>query len=550
MSTVYDGELDIAEIKASLLDLDPDGVDYVIKESLRKLAREQDNPESFACFYQLIHGNELPVHGWRWIEQIYKAKGANKGALIFAWRGSWKTTTISMTFTAYRIGKNPERANLIIQANDSSANKTTQSIAELIEHNAEWRHVFPNIVPDPDLGWGANGYEVKDSSIDYEDWRSKCSARNDPTLLGLGIRSKSLIGKHPDGVMLLDDIHDEENTSSDLENQTVKNKVTGTIMPFIVEDGEEMLTWTIGVGTPWRDDDAYHMMRKSGEWEFFNLALLTPVLDEDEACDWEYDGSDFSDLFGRWVINWKEQVTPNVVLRYRRRSGMRDFARMYLLNLELSRETGLPFQHYPSEYVDPTWQYSAGCDFASVRDRFVSKVQLKNRTYFALCYGAKLPTGGAVVTGGLHGHYTQAQGEAAIEKIQNVFANFTTTVIEDDGKGEEFVNVLLRKPHLKIRPMLTRGVAKRTRQEKMGAWLETGVVKISDADTPFLNLLRAALDNYPDGNDDVRDALYWFLRSIPEVLVIPSGEGEADLPEPKMPDRKKHKNFIQAMAKM
>jgi hypothetical protein len=323
-------------------------------------------------------------------------------------------------------------------------------------------------------------------------------------------------------------------------------------MPFIVEDGDVMRTWLIGVGTPWRDEDGYHMMRETGEWEFQRLALIEKVLDEDEPCDWEYDGAEFSDLLGRWNINWKEEVSPELVLRYRRRSGKRDFARMYMLDLDVSKETGLPFQSYPSERIDPRWQYSAGVDFASVRTRFMTKLQLKNRTYFALCYGCKLPTGGAVVTGGEFGHYTQAMGEQAIEKTQNVFPNFTTTIVEDDGKGEAFVDILLRRPHLKIRPMLTRGVAKPVRQEKMAAWFEMGIVKISDADTPFLNLLRAAFDNYPDGNDDVRDACYWFTRTIPEVLIVPKGEEEEDLPDAKlkMPDRKRHRNWLEAMAKM
>ena len=74
--------------------------------------------------------------------------------------------------------------------------------------------------------------------------------------------------------------------------------------------------------------------------------------------------------------------------------------------------------------------------------------------------------------------------------------------------------------------MLTRGEGKRIRQEKMASWFEIGIVRISDADTPFLNMLRKAFDDYPDGNDDVRDAAYWACRAIPEVLQVPDAEDD------------------------
>ena len=58
-----------------------------------------------------------------------------------------------------------------------------------------------------------------------------------------------------------------------------------------------------------------------------------------------------------------------------------------------------------------------------------------------------------------------------------------------------------------------------------------GTVRISDAETPFLNELRHELDTYPDcENDDALDALYWSLRGMPDVLVM--REDEEELPVP------------------
>jgi len=64
----------------------------------------------------------------------------------------------------------------------------------------------------------------------------------------------------------------------------------------------------------------------------------------------------------------------------------------------------------------------------------------------------------------------------------------------------------------------------------MSPWLESGIIRVSDAETPFLNELRRELDNYPNHtHDDALDALYWALRGMPDVLTLPRADEE--LPE-------------------
>lgn len=509
---------------------------------LVQIAQDEDSPEGFFAFYKLIFGNECPPHQKRIVRHIYKSKAQDKGALIFAWRGSWKTTTISIGFVAFRMGKDPHRANLVIQANDDSANKVTQAITDIISLHPAWKQVFPHVIPNPDEGWGVDGgYYVKDESVSDGEWAKRTAARKDPSLLGLGIRSRSLIGKHPDGVMLLDDIHDEENTSSDRENQNVINKVTGTILPFIVEDysrpeGERMITWNIAVGTPWREDDAYHFLRDSGESLFIQVpALVECDIDDPDMVELN---DKMTGMFGYYKLTWPEQVTPELIYTWRRRAGAREFARMYLLDLSQSKLTGIRFSTYPDELINPAlWPTSAGVDFASIRTR---DADTKNRDYFAICYIAKMPTGGAVIFGGRFGHYTTAQGEQMIEQIQQTLPFFGYTYVEEDGKGEVFVDSLIRRGDLRIIPSKTKGVKKTLRQEReMAPWLEMGLIKISDRDDDFLNLLRRSLEDYPDGNDDVRDAAYWAIKSVREVLVMPDGDNT--LPQA-VPDKSKKKN--------
>jgi len=49
--------------------------------------------------------------------------------------------------------------------------------------------------------------------------------------------------------------------------------------------------------------------------------------------------------------------------------------------------------------------------------------------------------------------------------------------------------------------------------------LEMGKIMISDADLPFLNSLRKALDDWPHGSLDEIDALYAYTKTIPEVTM-------------------------------
>lgn len=514
-----------AEIKELVDKATPEERAYIERLALASIARENDNPDAFGAFYELVYGNILPEHLKEFIDDIYAAKERDRASLIFAFRGSWKTTTISVGFTAFRVGKEPHKANLIVQANDSSAKTTIKSVADIIEYNQGWKLVFPNVVPDKDKGWGEGGYEVKREDMDYAKWRDMNASRKDPSLLGLGIGSSQLIGKHPDGVLILDDIHDEDNTISDKEREKVKKKVTDTILPMAVEDetkapGQRLVTWEIAVGTPWTDDDAYHYLKNTGEFDFSQMPVMELCDEEDEGSVW----FNHLDIVGHYRLNWTKRFSPRVIESWRNKSGKRGFARMYLLDLSAAKVTGFKYFGYPQELIQADWRMYGGVDFASVRDR----VQLDhtNRDYFAMARLAKIPSGGAVIVDGDFGHYTQAQSEELIMRMQSIYPGWVHTVVEDDGKGEAFVDILLRKPNLRIIPMLTRGRAKRIRQEKMSALFEIGIVRISDADTPFLNMLRKSFDDYPDGNDDVRDAVYWALKAVPELWVVPDPQEE------------------------
>ena len=490
------------------------------RQALVARSAREFSPSGFSAFYERLHGNECPEYAMReWIEPVFEAHANDKGKELFAFRGSWKTTTVSITFTAFFIGHNPERANLVIGSSGSSANEITEAIKNLIEFTDAWNECFPNVVPDYKRGWGEQGYEVMRDDIPYADWRGMNTHRKDPTLLGLGVGSKTLIGKHPDGILLMDDILDEDNTSSVRQMSSVATKVTGTILPFIVEDetkpeGERMITWPIVIGTPWTEDDVYQDIKDTGEFDFSSVPIMRKV------AEGEGEYIEHGKLKGWYKFADPQRTSVARIKRLYNRSGHKEFMRMYMLDTSVKMEgEGLEFHLYPHDKIDWNWTMTCGVDYMSVRKGKV--VDLKNRDYYAQAYLFKMPDGRAVIGDGWYGRPTQAQAETRMEQAE-AFYGHRATIFEEDGKGEEALQVFLRNPNLTLIPKTTKGRGKEKRLFKeLGPWLEMGKILISDGDTPFLNFLRKCLDKYgSDYFDDPIDAVYWAVRGMPEVLTL------------------------------
>ena len=472
------------------------------------------------AFYEYYHGNKVPQYQIdEWLVPIFGMDSHDKGVMIEAFRGSWKTTTISITWGSFFMGHHPERANLVIGSSGQSANKITEAITSIIEHSKAWKDCFPDVVPDKEKGWGENGYEIKRTDVSsYAEWKSINSARGDPSLLGLGIGSKTLIGKHPDGFLLGDDILDEDNTASVRQMTAVATKVTGTILPFIVEDdtrpeGQQVITKAIFVGTPWQEDDVYQDIKDTDEF----ISSKVPIMVECEEGEGIF--IDHERLHGWYILTDPDKHSLDSIIRLYNRSGHKEFMRMYMLDLKVKMEgEGLTFFTYPHDKIDFTAQMTCGVDYMSmIKDK---NIELRNRSFYAQLYLFKLPDGRAVVGGGWHDRPTQLEAEQRLEQPE-AFHGHRGTAFESDGKGEEALQFFLRNPHLTLIPMRTEGMGKPERLERqLGPWLENGRILISDEDTPFLNFLRKCLRKYPTWFKDPIDALYWAARLMPEILVL------------------------------
>lgn len=496
-----------------------DFVDEAYKNGLAGKAHD-DSPAGYAAFYELLYGFKPPAHIMREIENIFYAHAEGVGALTWAWRGSWKTVSISETFTAWRIGLEPHKTNVIISANDDSAEKITKAIATIIEFHPEWKRAFPNVVPDTGR-WSVEGFYVIDTNVPREQWVEKQAGVIDPTLVGGGYESSRLIGKHPSGVLCVDDIHDLKNSSSERERKLVVDTVTQTIIKTVITEKDRLLTWVLAIGTPWTEDDAYHEMRQSGNYSFISIpAMQKSVEGKGVYIDGKHrNGAVFEDIIGWWELVWPERFGPASIIRARA-DGKAAFWQMIMLDIHTAKEGGLKYHSYPHDKIDQNWVAGGGCDFATLK---ADGKKDTGRDKFSLCFGVKTPVNQLVIVDGIIEQVTQARAESLMNAAQTRFRGWRGGIFEGDGAGEQFyMSYVSRNPGSLWRIEKTKGVPKTIRQEReLGVWLENGTVLISDADTPYLNALRRALDDFPDGNNDIRDGAYWLCRIFPECLITP-----------------------------
>ena len=203
------------------------------KEELAEKVRSEDSPESWAAFCELLDGSPPPPHVMRQVRKVYADHEKGTGTVNLASRGFRKTTYFGVKFMAYRVGKEPHKTNVAIGANDDSPEKVMNSVSVIIESHPEWKRCFPNVEPDKDRGWSVNGYYVKDASMPYENWVKKQASTVDPTLVGGGYNSTRINGKHPTGILYIDDYHDVNN-NSDIQRRDAVKKLTTVILKTVI----------------------------------------------------------------------------------------------------------------------------------------------------------------------------------------------------------------------------------------------------------------------------------------------------------------------------
>ena len=505
----------------------PEDYDKVAEQLAKVLPRSfvndnlarTDSVDGYCAYYESIHGIRPPKHIMEGIRRCFKAHEEGRGYTHIGFRGSWKSVSYGATFVSWRIGLHPRKTNLLIGANDSSPEVQAKAIASIIAFHPAFRRIFPNVIPDTGR-WSVEGYWVIDNSMPREKWVEGQAAVIDPTLVGGGYTSTRINGKHPSGVLYVDDIHDLNNSVSQKERSSVVKAMTSVILKTAIRKNDKLETWFLNIGVPWAEDDCHATLKNSGNFEVYEVPAMVRM---PEGVGTYIDGVNpnngnvYDDIVGWWQLTEPERFGINSIL-YERSLGKAEFWQMIMLDIHIANTKGLRYYSYPHQDIDPSWQHGAGVDWAQLAEDKPNP----GRDMFGMIIGGKTPRGQLVVDDVVLEQCTQAKAENHIVSAGKRHVNWKGTLVEGDGGGEVFATaVILRNPGILLHWEKTGGKNKRYRQEReMGPWLENATVMISNADTPGLESLRKALDDFPDGNNDVRDALYWLCRKFPECMVV------------------------------
>ena len=504
------GQLNEEELAAVIAALSPIQRDALALDVRGRFAREHFSPEGYRDFYWCLWQREVPDHAYEWVEKIFAAYEKGRGTMLKSFRGSSKSTVLNTTFTLFVTGHRPWGSSLVVQANDKAANKSSGLMAILIEASVGWKACFPNVVPDKGRGWGAEGYFVLDNRYGgsgedrkgtYEDWIGMTTQDHlrDPSFIASGINSSSIVGMHPSNVLMLDDIHDEENTKSEREVEGIKQVLTANILPIMMRPGRHPF---IGVCyTPWTKNDAYALLET---WDIFDF-ISTPVYVEDE------NGVDFRGKKVRftWDLMGLDKLTKIENL------NEKDFSRMFLLDLSAMEGIYLKMEWvhpFPAEKLDKSYPMYLGVDYASTSQAY--KIA-RPRDHFSVAFVRLVPGVGGVLEDGFDDEVSQGEAEQKLKDLAGMFPTLQVIGVEAVGKGEEFFSLMLRTSKLPIRPCTAVSKGKAYRFEKqLAPMFQFSRMYVSQVETPYIRKFKSQWINWDAAKErtlmsDVLDAVYW-----------------------------------------
>jgi hypothetical protein len=230
--------------------------DMTEQDSLAEKCRS-GTPQGLALFYELIFsdmGWTFPAHLMPVAQGICDTR-INKLMLIIG-PGSGKSQFLSITVPAWLIGRDPNTTALGISGGEALMQGFQKAAMSIVEQSPHWKRVFSDVKPDKAAGWSTEGGMFV---------TGRRPGIPDASYLACGIDSKYLTGKHG-RLIIIDDLHNEENSSTAEQCEKVVLKYAKTI----VGRADPMGARFIMAGRRWHTDDIYGQLKNS-DWVVLEL---------------------------------------------------------------------------------------------------------------------------------------------------------------------------------------------------------------------------------------------------------------------------------------
>ena len=211
------------------------------------------------CYNAIFHRRnmKIPPHLYPVCNALMDERIKKLGIIIGP--GAGKSSLLSILYPAVKLGHSPGHTILGISAAESLVQGFMRSTAEIIEYSAEYHEIFPGTKPDKGSGWSSErGYSVTGHD----------PGNPDASYWGAGLDSSTLTGKHA-MTLILDDIHNQENSGTSAACRKVNDRYYNTIIGRADPAGARFIL----AGRRWSEDDIYGRLMRDGdhEWVFMTL---------------------------------------------------------------------------------------------------------------------------------------------------------------------------------------------------------------------------------------------------------------------------------------
>ena len=320
-----------------------------------------------------------------------------------------------------------------------------------------------------------------------------------PSIRCVGYKSR-IRGAHPSLLVWVDDVHDEENAFSDRELQRVKTFAKSELA-YVMQPHFPTVLWT---GTPFHEEDVYSDLISLG----YDHILTPAARNEEGRPAWPGEPVWPTGLPGGRI---QEAFLMD--------GGGSTFRREMLCDVESMDLSQMPFVSYRHTDIKTEWPIWAGVDFATVPE---PGARLRHRSHASIAWITKTPQGQLVLTGGEVSQWTQGEVEEHMIKTQNQFTNFQFMAFDAQGKGEIFLETLMRRhPELNVIPMPPSTKAKdQSIYDELAPHLRNADFMVSDdEDSEFLRGFRNFCRRYPNTPHkaakawDIMDAAYMAFKA-------------------------------------
>lgn len=235
----------------------------VVEAEARLVKRSR---ESLFWFIWYVSGMKPPKHLEEWCDLAREFDRLN----IVSPRESAKTTW-AVYALAFQIGNHPMSTNMVLSVSAIQAQDRLNMIREIIEHNPRWKNVFPHVSLDLKRTSNKTEFTVVDTSYEtYGAYRSAVLSKGDPknpTLVALGIGSAGIIGRRVSGIMLVDDIHSEQNSATKELRDKIEAWINRTVLPLLKAGAKAIV-----INTRWAPDDYSGRLLENSAWRSVEIS--------------------------------------------------------------------------------------------------------------------------------------------------------------------------------------------------------------------------------------------------------------------------------------